>query len=93
MKAEEARRISEQNFKGPVIEPLLEVAYARIKEAAEQGRRSVYFRFYGLSLSPFPTAEAEKAVLQRLREEGYTVKRFANNPDLGNSREYNEVSW
>jgi hypothetical protein len=96
MKAEEARRISERNLKGPVIEPLLEVAYDRIKAAAERGERSVLYPFYGLSIPSFPTlsTEVKEAAFQRLREEGYTVKHH-DNPDPGDPRssDYDEVSW
>ncbi len=92
MKAEEARRISEQNLKGAVIEPLLAVAYGRIKEAAEQGKRKLYHPFYGAK--DWPTLEERNAALQRLREDGYTVEHH-NNPDPGDPRssDYDEVSW
>ena len=92
MKAEEARRLSEQNLKGPVIEPLLATAHARIREAAERGERSTSHPFHGLR--PYPTVKAREAALQRLREDGYTVKHHAN-PDPGDPRssDYDEVSW
>jgi len=89
MKAEEARRISEQNLKSVVIEPLLVVAHGRIKEAAEQGKRKMCYGVQG-----FHSFEVKEAALQRLREEGYTVKHY-DNPDPGDPRssDYDEVSW
>ena len=92
MKAEEARKITAENLKGSVIEPLLKIAYSRIKEFAEKGKSSVPHPFYGLDL--FPTEAATESAIQHLRNEGYTAK-YNHVPPSADPREHSywEISW
>ena len=90
MKAEEARRISEQRLSDP--EPLLKLAYDRIKNAADRGEKSIRDPFQRLRKVASP--ELMRDAVQRLREDGYTVK-YHENPDPGDPKSsgYIEVSW
>ena len=92
IKADEARRLSEDSLRGPVIAPLLEIAFQRIKEAASKGAYTVNHPFYNAYPSPSP--EAEASALAYLRTLGYTVKHHPN-PDIMDPRssDWDEVSW
>jgi len=92
MTADEARKLTDENFKGVVVEPLLKIAYSRIKEFAKQGKCSVTSPFYGAE--NFPTMGDQEAALEILRQQGYKVK-YHDSPDPGDPRSssYWEVSW
>ena len=92
MNADEARRITRENLRGPVIEPLLRIAHVRIKEAAKAGNSSITHPFLGAD--HLTTGASREAALLALSNEGYTVKHH-DDPDLGHpcSHEYDSVSW
>jgi len=92
LKATEARKITENNLRGPIIEPLLKVAYARIAEFAKQGKYSVPHPFHGVE--NYPSMDVQEAAADRLRMDGYKVK-YYDNPDIDDPRStsYWEVSW
>lgn len=94
MNAKEARELSEKNLAGPVIEPLLNAIYEKIKTAATAGRKSLAHPWDGLRMS-YPTPEQQAAVWRHLTGvEGYEVKHHPN-PDPGDPRScaYTEISW
>lgn len=92
MKASEARKLTEENLNGPLIEPLLKIAFSRIKEFAMKGKYSVPHPFYGAK--NYPSKDEQEAAASKLRLQGYKVK-FISNPDPGDPRssDYWEVSW
>ncbi len=92
MKAVEARKITEESLTGPVIAPLLEIAYQRIKSAAEKGKSSVSHPFY--NSYPSPSQEAVDAAVCHLKSLGYSVNYYSD-PDPGDPRSsaWYEVSW
>lgn len=92
MNAEEARAITRNNLQGPVIAPLMKVAYARIEEAAERGDSSVSHPFHGVT--PWPSAAAKEEALQQLRNDGFKVEHtdFGPSPDPRETP-YDTVSW
>ena len=92
MKVEEARKITAESLKGSVIEPLLKIAYSRIKEFAEKGKNSVPHPFHGAH--PYPSSAATEAAIHHLRNEGYSAK-YHNVPQLKDPREFSywEISW
>ena len=92
MNAEEARMITERNLKGSLIDPLLEVAYSRIKEFAKKGEYRVVHPFYGVK--GFPSMAIQESAANNLRLDGFTVKLIPNpEPEGPRSSEYWEVSW
>lgn len=94
MNAKHARELAETNLKSPVIEPLLEVIYKRIEEAATKGRMSITHPFHGLRIM-YPSHEQQEAVWAHLSAvDGYKVKHHLD-PDPGDPRggAYTEISW
>jgi hypothetical protein len=90
MRAEEARRLTEKNLRGPVIDGILKVAYERIKNAAKDGKSSVNHPFYDAYPSPSP--EAVEAALTHLKSIGYKVTHHTNtDPERGS--DWDRVSW
>ena len=83
MKADEAKKITEQNLKGASIEPLLKVAYERIREFAMQGKSSVPHPFHGIWA---PNKAVIKAAIQHLQNEGYSA-------EYHDTTSYWELSW
>lgn len=92
MKASEAKAITEQQLKGPVIEPLLQFCYQRIKTAAEQGKSQIIDPLHGIR-TPV-CLEQREAVYQQLVIDGYKVEHHPE-PDHGHpcSAPYTTVSW
>jgi hypothetical protein len=96
MDAEEARRLTEINLKGPVIEPYVEFIDRRIKGAAERGKNSILnpqhnnYGQHGFHLS----GEDLKAVRMYFEEMGFTWTDHPN-PDPGHpaSAPYTTLSW
>jgi len=92
MNAEEARKITEENLKGLVIEPLLKIAYERIKTFAEEGRSSLPHPFHG---APFHLLHKRyiDAALLHLQNQGYRV--FYHEVRSEDPREvsYWEIFW
>lgn len=91
MDAEQARKLTKENLKGPVIEDLIQDLDAAIKEACESGK---------LGLDPhramgrYPNSEEEKAVKEYYVCKGYTWENH-DDPDPGHpcSRAYITLSW
>jgi len=74
MNAQEARELTEKNLSGPVIKPLLDAIYAKIKQAAVVGRKSITHPWRGLRMT-YPTPEQQNAVWRHLSVvDGYNVK-------------------
>ncbi len=94
MDAKQARELAEANLKGPVIEPILEVIYKRIKEAATKGHMAITHPFQGLRMM-YPSPQQQEAVWEHLSAQGYKVKHHPD-PDPGDLRgggAYTEISW
>ena len=92
IKAEEARKLTHDSLRGSIIEPLLEIAYSRIRKFAKKGEYSVPHPFHGAA--PYPSRAAQEAAVNRLREEGYTVTYIDNpEPERPGTNSYWEVSW
>ena len=93
MDAEEARKITNQNLDGIIIEPLLKIAYKRIKKFAEQGKSSVPHPFHG---APFHLLGKTftVAAIHQLRSKGYRATYHQNpDPEDQRSQSYWEISW
>lgn len=93
MTAQQAREMTAANLKGPVIEPFLEAAYGRIKEAAECGKSSVAHPFCDVkSLVPSSVRDAALSHLEHV--DGFKVVLHkvppSNDP---RERDWDEVSW
>jgi len=93
MNAYEARELTQENLKGPVIEPILKEVHEKIEEAAKEGKSSITHPFHG-SRGMYPSTNEQEAVWDHLRSEGYKVKHHPN-PDPGDPRsnDYDEISW
>jgi hypothetical protein len=94
MNAKEARELSEKNLGGPVIQPLLDAIYEKIRKAANEGRRSIFHPLCDMMIS-YPSLEQQEAVWKHLSfVDGYRVKHHPN-PDPGypGSSSYTEISW
>lgn len=89
MKADEARKISNENLRGPVIEPYMEVIWKRILKAAGKGQRSIHGRHQN-----YPNIDKQKAIIDRLRQDGYEVN-YHPDPDPGHpcSSSYYTIEW
>lgn len=92
MNAEEARKLTATQLKGPVTAHLMEIVYDKIKAAAEAGRDSITEPFHGLR-TPVSHLQAE-SVWSQLRQAGYKVDHRPD-PDPGHpcSHPYTEISW
>jgi hypothetical protein len=93
MDAESAKKLTQSNLKGPVIEPYLEIIYKKIEIAAKSGKFSIIRPFSEIRTT-WPGHEIQKAVWQELRANGYEVTHHSN-PDPGYpcSSDYDEISW
>jgi len=97
MKAEEARKITRENLKGPVIQPYLAFIYSQILQAAQNGQFSMANPFVCGERDeklPWPSIDMEKVIFQKLTEEGYSVVQHPD-PDPGHpcSAPYTTISW
>jgi hypothetical protein len=94
MNAQKAKELTNQNLKGPAIEPFLSHIYKRIEEAASKGQFEIYHPFHGLERGIYPTITQQEAIWQKLREDGYAVNHFPD-PDPGHpgSGPYTTISW
>jgi hypothetical protein len=92
MNAHEARKITQENLNGDRIAPFLEIIYGRIRKAATEGKSEISRPFY--NMRPFPHEAQERAILDRLRNEGYKVA-YHGNCDPRDQREspYHTISW
>ena len=93
MKADEAKKLTQENLKGPVIEPLLDGIYRQIEAAAKKGRSSITHPCRDKRM-PYPSSDEQEAVWTHLRAEGYKVTHHAD-PAPGHpaSSAYDEISW
>lgn len=94
MKAEEARKITENSLQGDAIKPLLEVVYERINVLAKAGKRSLPFPFNGAKINPYPHKAIIDAAIHHLKMDGYSAT-YHNYIDSSDPREtsYWEISW
>lgn len=93
MKANEARELATKNVSGPVIEPILNRIYHKIRGACGEGKTSIVHPLQGLGT--YPSAEVQKALWQHLSAvDGYQVTHHPD-PDPGDVRSgpYTEISW
>ena len=95
MKASEARRLTEKNFKVSVIKPLLDFVYGKIKETAEKGESSLLFPFNGYyNGNGYVKKEETAAVYRILKGDGFEIIEHPD-PDPGHpcSHPYDEIRW
>jgi hypothetical protein len=94
VRADEAAKLSTQSLTGPVIDPLLEHIFEKIRQAATEGKRSITHPFQELPVGDWPRRDVQEAVWKTLRDLGYTVKRHDPGPSP-DPREtaWDEVSW
>jgi hypothetical protein len=92
MNAREARKLTEETVNGEGITPFLETIYGRIVEAAAEGKSEISHVFY--DMRPWPHEAQQRAILDRLRSEGYKVA-YHGNCDPHDQREspYHTISW
>ena len=92
MKATEARKLTEENLKGPVIEPYLRIVHTKIKEAANKGKSSITHPWAGIR-GVYPSSDEQEAIWTSLRSDGYKVERHPD-PDPGHpaSAPYDSIS-
>lgn len=92
MNAQEARAMSIANLKWPIIAPLLEHVFKKIKQEASKGRTSLTDPLSDLRC---PVSFNEKeAVYNELRKQGYRVVDYPD-PDPGHpcSSPYTNIEW
>ena len=92
MKATEARKLTNKNLKGPVIQPALDAIYRKIEIAAKNGEDSLSHPFRGI---PNLTDAIEKAVELRLRSDGFKIVEVEGCDDGPNrsSPGYTVIKW
>ncbi len=95
MNAEEARRITQENLRGPAIEHFLRALDHKILEMAKCGKSSFDPWGYLASLrTPGPTTDERGAIRRHYVAAGYTFQDHPD-PDPGHpcSRPYTTLSW
>jgi hypothetical protein len=98
--AEQAKKLTQQNIKGPIVSQYMKPLYARIKEAATSGRTFIHDLYSPPKIGSnrdrlsYPSVEVEKAIADELRKLGYNVEYFRD-PDPGHpcSSPYWKISW
>ncbi len=91
--ASEARQITEDNLKGPAIEPYITKILERIERFAKEGKSSIVHPFAGSEINPIPAIQ--RAVFRKLIELGFRVISHKD-PDPGDPRSsgaYEEIKW
>ncbi len=93
MNANEARKLSEHNIKGPATDHLVKIVLDKIDLAAMNGEFEITEPFTGLRM-PWPTSEQLEATWVRLQVLGYKVMHHPD-PDPGHpcSHPYTSISW
>lgn len=95
--ADEARKLSEKNLRGPAIEPYLKIVLSRVENACKKGQNSINhpFRFdYGKDgVSSVYGRELDGLVLE-LQRRGFRVTHHPD-PDPGHpcSSDYWTLEW
>ncbi len=91
--ANQARDLSLSQRRGPVIAPVLDHVYTRIKERAAKGHTSLAHPLHGWRGDGLD-ADQQEAIWEALRAQGFKVTHHAD-PDPGHpaSAPYDEVSW
>lgn len=97
MTAEDAKQATdealEQSKESRALAPLLEHVAHKIKYAAFAGKYFLTHPLRGFS-GPFPTTEVERALWNRLKEEGYTIQHLPDpHPEDPRSTPYTKISW
>ena len=97
MKAEEARAITQESLKGPVIERFIEVVNKRISAAAKKGKRSIRDPHIGKPEDGFEFwlgGDEQTALRNYFQQKGFIWKDVPD-PDPGHpcSSSYVELSW
>lgn len=92
MTVDDARRITQENLKGPVIEPYLQKIYGKIQEAAKRGNNCItnpleFSKMRGLD------TRIEQAVYDQLRKDGFKVEYHEGDHRDPRECSYTEVSW
>lgn len=91
MKASEAKKITERNIRGPIIQPFLDIIYRKIKTAANGGKNSITDPLHGERIAITPIER--DAVYVELAQQGYKVV-YHQDPDFGSRcKPYVTVSW
>lgn len=91
MKAQEARRITEQAMSedGEAVKEVIDFVRLRIRIAAEDGKKSICRPFWGMARQP--SVRVKEAVFNILRGDGYVVKHHQGYDQRDPS--YDEISW
>lgn len=98
MTAQKARELTEKQIKGRLLQPLLEYVYAKVEEAAEQGRNSITHPLheYCFDGSTHLREALERNLWGHLSaHDGYLVEHLPD-PDPGDPRStggYTRISW
>jgi hypothetical protein len=96
MNVKEAQKLTHASYEGPVIKPVLDHIYAKIKQAAISGRGCIQHPLTGLPVGvPYPTHEQEEVIWRHLESvDGYRVRHYPN-PDTRDPRScaFTEVRW
>ncbi|MEE9459651.1 MAG: hypothetical protein V3V84_07810 [Candidatus Bathyarchaeia archaeon] len=97
MKASEAREITEDSLKGPVIDKFCNYINIRIRKAAQLGKCSIYNPQVGDAKEGFSfylKTEENKAVRKYYQDDGYEWTEHAD-PDPGHpcGGAYTILSW
>jgi len=101
MNAIEARDMTNENLKSPVIDPYLGIIYTRIECAAKEGKSSVTHPFhvpenlgYESRRQTYPSSPVKQAIYGCLRSQGYEIIEHED-PDPGHpcSCAYDEIKW
>jgi hypothetical protein len=95
MNAEEARKLTYESMRGPVIEGFILLLNKKILETAKQGKSCIDPWQHISSLrGTFPTTEQQQAIKTHYLNHGYTWGDH-DDPDPGHpcSRAYTTLSW
>ena len=91
--AEEAKKLTTKNLRGPVIEPYVEMIKDKIKAAALKGKSSISHPFHGAK--DYPSYEVQEATLSHFKSLLFTVQ-YCDDPDPGDMRSmgaYEVIKW
>jgi len=94
MTAREARILTDENLKGEVIKPYMDIIYERILSSAKEGKSSITHPFHDVHKLHYPSRDIKKAIFDCLRTQGYEIIDHSD-PDPGHpcSSAYDEIKW
>lgn len=92
MKATEARKLTNENLKGPVIQPALNIIYRKISGEARGGKCTVSDPYRGMMGLD---SDKKKAIELQLQSDGYKITETAAYDDGPGrySPSYITISW